>query len=537
MSSGTPRILLLAPCLALACGDDGRSSDSAALTAGATAEPATGTTGTGSTGGPEPTAGTGGASMGVTGSSTTGEPTGGATVGTGTGATGDTGGELPLCGEDPPPGFIGPFDGTCAVEPSQGTFTPVIEWNKKTWAQGPGSRSSVTAPIVVQLSDDDGDGAIGPDDMPDVVLITYNQPDTQTSCWLRAVSGDGQTELWSVQNAQFSRNQNVSAADIDGDGVVEIVTKAKDQKVYAYEHDGTLKWVSAALGTHTGAFDSVVSISDMNGDGKPELVTGRAILDNEGVLLGAGTHGIGASGSTSASFAVDVDGDGEQEVVVGDALYNLAGATKWFNNLGDGFPGVLDLELDGVPEIVVVTNGKVRVQRSADGGLVWEAAIPGGAGGPPTVADYDGDGLPEIGIAGKSRYTVFDTDGASLWTVVTQDASSGITGSTVYDFEGDGVADVVYADEINLYVFSGNDGAIKLKLAEHNSGTRIEEPAIADVDGDGEVEIVFVSESYGGQFGPVDGLTVVGDANKSWRPGRKIWNQHAYHITNTVHVV
>jgi hypothetical protein len=110
-----------------------------------------------------------------------------------------------------------------------------------------------------------------------------------------------------------------------------------------------------------------------------------------------------------------------------------------------------------------------------------------GKGGPPTVADFDGDGMPEIGIAGGSKYSVFDTDGAVLWSVTTQDASSAITGSSVYDFEGDGVADVVYGDEINLYVFSGNDGTVKLKYAPHNSGTAIEYPVIADVDNDGYV--------------------------------------------------
>jgi hypothetical protein len=99
----------------------------------------------------------------------------------------------------------------------------------------------------------------------------------------------------------------------------------------------------------------------------------------------------------------------------------------------------------------------------------------------------------------------------------------------VYDFEGDGVADVVYADETKLWVYAGHDGSVKLSFADHSSGTRIEYPIIADVDGDGEVEIAYVNEQYQSNF---RGLTVIGDANHSWRPGRKIWNQHAYHITN-----
>jgi hypothetical protein len=52
---------------------------------------------------------------------------------------------------------------------------------------------------------------------------------------------------------------------------------------------------------------------------------------------------------------------------------------------------------------------------------------------------------------------------------------------------------------------------------------------VADVDGDGHAEIVYSSSSYSG---PERGVTVIGDADDSWVPGRKVWNQHAYSITN-----
>ena len=522
-----------------ACGDEARESASASASAGptsaaSTSETTAGTsTGTASASGTTDGSATQGESMSPTMTPTTTDSGGGSstTGGDPTTTTGDSGGDLPACGDEPPPGFMGPVDPACATEPQQGMFNPVVEWHKDSWAMGASSKASVTTPVVAQITDDNGDGKIDPDDLPDVIFITY----TDTSGWIRAVSGDGAKELLSISSPNFSRNQSISAADIDGDGIVELVTKADDQKVYAYKHDGTLKWTSASLGAHTGIYDSTVSISDMNGDGAPELVCGRAILDNNGVILGTGQFGTGKpanndNADASMSFAVDLDGDGEQEVVVGNALYNMAGAAKWNNGLADGFPAIIDLELDGQPEIVVVYNGKVRTQRHSDGSVVWDVPVPGGRGGPPTVADFDGDGMPEIGIAGGSKYSVFDTDGAVLWSVTTQDASSAITGSSVYDFEGDGVADVVYGDEINLYVFSGNDGTVKLKYAPHNSGTRLEMPVIADLDADGQVEIAFVSEPYGGSN--YQGLTVLGDADKSWRPGRKIWNQHAYHITN-----
>ncbi len=428
------------------------------------------------------------------------------------------------CDVDPPAPFEIPTDPSCQTEPAVGMFTPVVEWTKSAWADN-ASNESVTTPIVVQLTDDDLDGDIDDDDTPDIAFVTYNGGGV-----LRAISGDGTTEVLSVPVPAFNRQTGIAAADIDGDGIVEIIGIDNNKQVIAFEHDGTVKWTSQALGGNVVTHDNSAAISDMNGDGSVEIIAGRAILSAAGQLIAAGEHGTGSFGANgSLSFAVDVDGDGQQEVVVGNALYRMDGSAIWYNGQSDGFPAVADFDLDGIPEIVVVWSGQVRLQSSVDGTVLWTSNIPGGQGGPPTVADFDGDGFPEIGVAGASSYTVFEGDGVQLWTNVTQDLSSGITGSSVFDFEGDGIADVVYADETRLWVYSGHDGAAKLAFEEHSSGTRIEYPIIADVDGDGEVEIAFVNEQYQANY---RGLTVIGDANHSWRPGRKIWNQHAYHITN-----
>ena len=90
------------------------------------------------------------------------------------------------------------------------------------------------------------------------------------------------------------------------------------------------------------------------------------------------------------------------------------------------------------------------------------------------MADFDGDGRPEFAAAGRGYYAVYDLDCAGdpvptewcatgrddgiLWSVVVQDLSSSVTGSSVFDFEGDGKAEVVYNDECHLYILSGEDG-------------------------------------------------------------------------------
>jgi hypothetical protein len=509
------------------CGDAGRASASD----GASSDGPSSLTQSASEGATEPTQG----SMSATGSTST--PTGSASnsaeegteesvsvsvSGTSTGDT-DTGA---ACSDVPPPPPMGQVNMACASEPMVGVFDPVEEWTKQDWAVGPGYNNVMASPIVASFTDDNADGKIDDKDVPDIAFTTFIGGAHQVAGYLRVVSGADGAEILNIGlEHNICASAGVAAGDIDGDGVVELLSMTTAAQVKAFEHDGTLKWTSPAV---VASQYAMPAISDMDGDGKPEIVVGATVLNSDGTIRGSGAAG---SGAGVTSFAVDVDGDGVQEVVVGNALYRPDGSSIWANGLTDGFPAVADFELDGTPEIVVSGGGIVRMQSSVDGAQIWSVPLPGGGvGGPPTIADYDGDGKPEVGVAGGSAYVVFDGDGTVLWQQPTQDMSSSQTGSSVFDFEGDGIADVVYNDELRLWVYSGVEGSVKLNQAGHGSGTLWEYPLVVDVDGDGQSEIVVTNNNYA--FGVKAGVTVIGDKAKSWVPGRKIWNQHAYHITN-----
>jgi len=87
---------------------------------------------------------------------------------------------------------------------------------------------------------------------------------------------------------------------------------------------------------------------------------------------------------------------------------------------------------------------------------------------------------------------------------------------------------VVYADEVEFRILDGVDGAERLSIA-NTSHTRLEMPIVADVDNDGNAEIVYVENAHNGT---TQGIRVIGDATDSWASTRRIWNQHAYHVTN-----
>ena len=162
------------------------------------------------------------------------------------------------------------------------------------------------------------------------------------------------------------------------------------------------------------------------------------------------------------------------------------------------------------------------------------AGVPfpgGGEGGAPTIADLDGDGIPEIGVAGARYYTVFNRDGRVRWKSVISDRSSNSTGATVFDFDGDGSVEVIYRDERFLRVYRGTDGVLLAKTPL-GSSTWAELPVVADVDNDGHADIVVSVDRFIRNGLEQTGVHVLQDVANQWARTRRIWNQHSYHVTN-----
>lgn len=500
--------------------------------------------------------------------------------------------EIAWCGAPDLPEAVS-YDESCEHEATRGPIAAQLEWELRDLGSYGEYNQIVMAPVVGQLTDDNGDGAIDRHDLPDIVVVSDDGGFHQNRRGvLRILPGDGSRPgdgllRGDMDDAQVYpyRYTNVALGDVDNDGAPEIVLMAEvvggsfeggedtgppdppggddggggteDQPVEptlpepdagtgrppcfvaAFRPDFSVAWLSQEVAFRCGGH--APALADMDGDGSVEVVVGSTVLAGaDGSLLWQGEEGVGAYPVHPEvgfhSVPLDLDLDGKKELVTGRTLYTHEGsvACSFPETTDDGFVAAADLDLDGVGEVVSVGGGRVRIfERDCSVQAEWLLS-GGGNGGMPTVADFDVDGAPEIGVADAGTYSVYEPDGTLLWSQPVQDASSHMTGSLVFDFENDGRPEVVYADETRLWIFDGQTGEVRLEDTNHASRTLHEYPTVADIDNDGSTEIIV--PCGGGHAGENSvGLYVLGaDEGASWASSRQVWNQHAYSITNVL---
>ncbi|MFL5360365.1 MAG: CARDB domain-containing protein [Myxococcales bacterium] len=310
-------------------------------------------------------------------------------------------------------------------------------------------------------------------------------------------------------------------------------------------------------------------IADIDMDGTPEIVTGN----NAYKLVRDPTSPTGFTckpqmGAQGGGVRMTVRPPncpfGQTRATQGpNAGSNVCLCPNGFEDLcPDGFPALANFSgygaamglnpADTHPVIAVVSKGFLRIQDWTGGILLNPIPLPAdpdcnsefNAGGAPTIADFDGDGLPEIGIAGQGGYVVWKPGPQGfVWRTKTRDCSSN-TGSSVFDFEGKGQANVVYTDQCFFRIYDGKTGAA-LVQEKNASCTAYEMPIVADIDGSGRAKVLVPNNNICNYFCPdwpsgpgflsdtfFVGLKALASPSDKWVNTRSVWNQHGYHVTN-----
>ncbi len=389
-----------------------------------------------------------------------------------------------------------------------------IEWQYTVTGSSSGV---IVMPAIGNLTDDNGDGYIDQNDSPDIVFTTWGDNT------LVALHGDGSGTIFTKTG--YDGNAGVAIADVDNDGVPEIVAANTSKQVVVLNGAGTVEWTSAQ--SYAWQYYPQPVVADLEGDGDVEIIFDIAIVEGSN-----GAHVSTITGITSswrAPVVADIDADGFQEILLAENVYDHTGVKKWgVPRVGDStFAAVGDIDGDIGGESFWVTGSTMYIVDD-DGTILTTTALNSSCyrPGPPAVADFDGDGDIEVVVPASSQIEMFDTNGVRTWQSPVQD-SSGIAGASGYDINADGIYEVLYADEVMLRIFDGATGTVLYSNSSHSSGTLWEYPVVADVDGDDSAEIVIASN---GAYWK--GVTVLGHNGDGWAKSGATWPVHDFAVTN-----
>lgn len=312
-------------------------------------------------------------------------------------------------------------------------------------------------------------------------------------------------------------------ADLDHDGIDEIIVGSCDEKLYVFSAYGdTLPgWPQPV----DGDIYSSPAVADIDGDDELEIIVGSwwskvYAWEWNGTAV-AGQWPRDVFGRVAASPAIgDIDDDGDLEIVIASyygaegVVYGLesngADASGWPQTLPSSIlatPALADIDEDGRLEVVIGTgtSREVYAFNGEDASVVdgWPVTTYGEIRSSAAIGDIDQDTHLEI-ILGDSYWGghawVFEADGqvAEGWPL---DVQNNVVGSpSLADLDDDGDLEIVIPSSI----FVGSPYTSKLWVFHHDaagfgewpvafpaSDERAEgNPAVVEMDGDGELEFV-----------------------------------------------
>ncbi|MCC7492548.1 MAG: PQQ-binding-like beta-propeller repeat protein [Fimbriimonadaceae bacterium] len=249
---------------------------------------------------------------------------------------------------------------------------------------------------------------------------------------LLARRADG-SPLWQVD---FPGAVNdVTCADLDGDGRDEVIVARQDFRVTVLGPDGRERWTAELKFYRRPPNANLVRTGDLTGDGRPEVIVGGEnwrfyAFDAAGQEL----WNYESVHPSQSGAVADLNGDGKAEVICGTHYYQATalqgdGTRQWAYSFGPICYDVATGSFDGNATRGVVFGGGDGVLHYVDSaGKARLKADTGDEVRQVACADLDGDGQDEI-LGGSLNYNLFcfGADARRRWRV---DLGSEVTALT-----------------------------------------------------------------------------------------------------------
>jgi hypothetical protein len=288
----------------------------------------------------------------------------------------------------------------------------------------------------------------------------------------------------------------IAVADIDEDGTLDVVGgfsnfQPSPNNLFWMigKGDGTFSKPTLSTSGDVNADVESIAVGDVDGDNHVDIVSHTLSQVSTRLGNGDGTFGhpivSGSSGPAQpATLLADVTGDGDLDAVIvhrtggedfgssdillekgnGDGTFALVQTRSVDSNISRA--AVADLDGDGRPDVAAIGS------RGSNGGrnALWillttpsgqlGAPVPyGGPAGGLAIADFNGDGAPDIAVNGLTGVTIYVNAGDGAFPTTTSFLSSGAV-AVAADFTGDGAPDLTSTSAVQggyfgLYVNAG----------------------------------------------------------------------------------
>jgi hypothetical protein len=343
-----------------------------------------------------------------------------------------------------------------------------------------------TDPSSVSIGDFNGDGK------PDLAIANYS--DSVVSVLLNTTTPGSATPTF-LTKTDFATGGNpysVSIEDMNGDGRSDLVVTNSNSSIVSVLLNTTIPGAAAPTFLDkkdfmTGSRPYSVSIGDFNGDGKPDLAVANYNVNTVSVLLNTTTPG-----SATPTFL--------------DKKDFTTGASPHFVSIGDlNGDGKRDLAVSNYSDFTVSVLLNTTIMGAATPAFsVKSDSSTGNLPYSVSIGDLNGDGKSDLAVAnyGSASVSVLlntTSPGADIPTFTTKTdftADNGAISVTIGEFNGDGKPDLAVANanstSVSVLLNTTSPGAdipTFSTKADFTTGGTPYSVSIADLNGDGKLDL------------------------------------------------